>query len=160
MTRFKRGLTMLLCALCVVTASPGESYAQKHGDFGLGVMLGDPTGLNAKLWLGQDFAVDFGVGFSFLGGEHLHIQADFLWHFDIDRFSSGALDLYLGVGPKLGIFTGGGDGVRVGVRAPLGIAFELAKAPFDFFLEVAAGLWLIDDVDFDLDAAIGFRYWF
>ena len=30
--------------------------------FGLGFMVGDPTGLTAKLWLGPTNAIDFGLG--------------------------------------------------------------------------------------------------
>lgn len=35
--------------------------------FGLGVMLGDPTGLSAKLWTSTSTALDFGVGWSGYG---------------------------------------------------------------------------------------------
>ena len=44
-------------------------------------------------------------------------------------------------------------------RAPFGLAM-MFDAPFDVFLEVAAGLWLVEKVGFHLDAAIGGRYWF
>jgi hypothetical protein len=34
------------------------------------------------------------------------------------------------------------------------------NAPFDVFVELAAGLWIVEKVKVDLDAAIGGRYWF
>ena len=49
---------------------------------------------------------------------------------------------------------------QVGVRGPAGVSFELTKVPVEFFLEVAPGAWFVDWVDFDLDAAIGARYYF
>jgi hypothetical protein len=35
------------------------------GDFGFGVMVGEPTGLKAKLWLNKKNALDFGLGWGY-----------------------------------------------------------------------------------------------
>lgn len=162
MNRLTRALTT---ASLLFFLLPAPARAASHGPFGLGIMLGDPSGLNAKLEFSDAFGVDFGVGFALIGGRHLHIQADFHFEFDLERWAAGELELYVGVGPKLGIWVSDkdrktSDGLRIGVRAPIGLRFELAKAPVDFFLEVAAGLWAIGGVDFDIDAALGVRYYF
>ncbi len=39
-------------------------FAQNNG-FGGGVILGEPTGFSAKLWLDDNSAADFGFGYSF-----------------------------------------------------------------------------------------------
>jgi len=42
------------------------SVAQERG-FGLGVIIGEPTGISAKLWTSPVNAFDFGLGWS-IGG--------------------------------------------------------------------------------------------
>ena len=40
-------------------------YSQDKG-FGLGVILGEPTGFSGKYWVDQDHAFDFGLAYSFV----------------------------------------------------------------------------------------------
>lgn len=142
-----------------LAVNAGRAQAQHYDDFGLGLIIGDPTGVNLKYMLSEEMAVDGAIGFGILGGEHLHIHSDILWQFEIKQWPAGGLDFYLGVGPKLGIGHGKYD-ILLGARGPIGISFLFTGAPIDIFLEAAAGLWIIEKVDFDLDAAIGARYWF
>ncbi len=146
----------LLLMLAMTTAS---AAAQEADDFGLGIILGDPTGVNGKYMLSPEMAIDAAIGFGIIGGGHLHIHSDFLWQFDIQQWPAGSLDIYLGIGPKLAIGHGKAD-LMLGVRAPLGVSFLFSKVPLDIFLEVAIGLFIVEKVDLDLDAAIGVRYWF
>jgi hypothetical protein len=135
--------------------------AQESREFGLGIIIGDPTGVSGKYLVSPEFAIDGAVGLGLIGGDKLHVHVDFLWQFDIKRWSSAQLDLYLGVGPKLGIKDKRDDtDLRIGARAPFGLAMMFLEAPFDVFVEVAAGLWLVRKPGFDLDVAIGGRYWF
>ncbi len=39
-------------------------------DFGLGVIIGEPTGISAKLWTSPINALDFGLGWSY-GGDRI-----------------------------------------------------------------------------------------
>ncbi len=163
MRRLTRAAALTLLSLLFLLPAP--AHAAKHGPFGLGIMLGDPTGLNGKLEFSDAFGMDIGLAMGFIEGNHLHIQVDFHWEFDLKKWAAGELELYVGVGPKLGFWFSDhdrktNDGLRIGVRAPLGLRFELEKAPVDFFLEIAAGLWAIGGVDFDIDAALGARYYF
>lgn len=159
--------SLLLAMIAVgVLGGSGRAFAQSDRGFGLGLIIGDPTGVTMKGFLTPETAIDGAVGFGLLGGEDLHVHADFLWHFEIKRWDSAALSLYLGVGPELGFHfhdhpngRDDHDDVRIGARAPFGLAM-MFDAPFDVFLEVAAGLWLVEKVGFHLDAAIGGRYWF
>jgi hypothetical protein len=167
----KKFHTGLFAAFLLVTAA-SSARAQQGGNFGLGLVIGDPTGLSGKTFVSETNAIDFAVGLGFIDGNHLHVHADYLWHFDIKRWSSVQLDLHLGVGPKLGIGLGHDDGpsekkgrghddwIGIGARAPIGLTVRFLDAPFDVFVEIAAGLWIIEDPGFDLDAAIGGRYWF
>lgn len=159
------GLTAVLAAgLCWLAASPAAAQTPSDRDFGLGLIIGDPTGVTMKGFLTPETAIDGAVGFSLLHGNDLALHADFLWHFPIKQWPNAALDLYLGVGPALGFHDHGHrddhNDVRIGARAPFGLAVMFNPARFDVFLEVAAKLWLVEDVHFNLDAAIGGRYWF
>lgn len=71
-------------------------------------------------------------------------------------FDSATMDLYFGVGPQLWAQS---DNVNLGVRAPVGVDFILDRVPIDVFVEVAAGLWIIEDVQLNIDAGAGFRWW-
>jgi hypothetical protein len=158
---------VVACALLGSARARAQSDSQSGKNFGLGLIIGDPTGLTLKGFLTRETAIDGAVGIGLLGGDDLHVHADFLWHFPIQHWDSAALDLYLGVGPELGFHhhphhpppDDDHHDVFLGARAPFGLAV-MFNAPFDVFLEVAAGLWLIQDVRFHLDAAIGGRYWF
>jgi hypothetical protein len=162
-------LLALPLLLALTSTARAQAQAQAGGDFGLGLIIGDPTGLSGKGFVSETNAIDFAVGFAFIRGEHLQLHADYLWHFDIKRWSSAQLDLYLGVGPKLGLGFGHDhpgpdhgdhDWIGIGARGPFGLSMRFLEAPFDVFLEVAAGLWILPDPHFDLDAAIGGRFWF
>jgi len=163
--RTRCGLLFALVTVGVLSGN-ARALAQSNHNFGLGLIIGDPTGLSMKGFLTQDTAIDGAVGLGVLGGDTLHIHADFLWHFEVKRWDAAALQLYLGVGPKLGLVGHPhphppDDHHRLffGARGPFGLAV-MFNAPFDVFLEVAAGLWIVQEVRFDLDAAIGGRYWF
>jgi hypothetical protein len=160
-----KGLVLVPLALLFVAASGPSAHAQAGDGFGLGLIIGDPTGLSGKGFVSQTNAIDFAVGFSFINDDHLHVHADYLWHFDSKRGSSAQLDLHLGVGPTLGMHYHegrgtGDDWIGIGARGPFGLTMAFLEAPFDIFVEIAAGLWLVPDPNFDLDAAIGGRFWF
>jgi hypothetical protein len=152
----------LICVLLFALPALSHARGARRGGTGLGVSLGDPTGVNFKTFTGSNVAVDATLGLGFIGGNHLAFNLGMVWH---NRLANSA-DWYYGLGGKLGLYDEDRDDgkdrdrLRVGARAPLGVAFMLRSVPLDLFAEVAAGLWIIDSVDFDLDGAIGVRYWF
>ena len=119
--------------LAAALLSPALARAD-GGPFGLGIILGDPSGLSAKLFLDGRHAVDFALDFSFRD-DAMYIHADYLLH--IKQFTSrkagNHLFLpYVGVGGKLGIRDNHDDDHHghdhdnsgsLGVRVPLGIAW-------------------------------------
>jgi len=162
---------LVLLALLLATLgglAPAAAAAQQDRDFGLGLIIGDPTGVSMKGFLSEEMAIDGAVGFELIHGDDLGLHLDVLWHFPIKQWDSAALDLYLGVGPALGFHNHGrgrdddhdDNDIHIGARGPFGLAVMFNPARFDVFLEVAAKLWLVEKVNFDLDAAIGGRYWF
>lgn len=158
-------------ALAVLLASPRPASAD-GGPFGLGVVLGTPTGASAKLYLDEATAVDAAVGMSVLGGVGVHAHVDFLWHPLIPvQEASFDIALYLGIGGRiLEHDDGNDDDIRVGVRVPFGVLADIGKTgvPLDIFLEIApiADLVIGDDdhddrrIEPGLNLGLGVRYYF
>ncbi len=132
------------------------SLTAQDSGFGVGVIIGEPTGVSLKTWLSQKSAVDAGIAWS-LTNDWFHIHADYLIHnFDLIDVSKGQLPFYFGFGAKMGI----GNDFSFGARVPVGLAYLFDEAPLDVFVEVVPALQLISDIKFDMNGGIGIRYWF
>ena len=152
--------SLLFCSL--------HAVAQDSG-FGAGIMLGDPTGISLKTWLNSDRALGFGIAWGAVGDGYVHLHADYLFHnHTLITVSKGKLPLYYGPGLRVR-FWGDNDhdddgdddsSADLGVRFPVGLAYLFDGAPVDIFIEIVPTLDLVPSTDFDLDAAIGARYWF
>lgn len=143
--------------------------AQERG-FGLGIIIGEPTGLSAKLWTSPRTALDFGLGWS-LGGDRIskyegyytgesriHFHMDYLWHSFDAIHSTERFPLYYGVGGRIN--TGAGYKNSAAVRGVLGILWLPRRTPIDVFLELVPALQLVPSTGFGIDAGIGARYFF
>ncbi|MFA7329484.1 MAG: hypothetical protein WC326_00270 [Candidatus Delongbacteria bacterium] len=164
---------MRFSALLLLTVLVGLSGPAWAGKLGVGVMVGEPTGLNAKAWLDNSHALDFGVAWSLNDHERLHLHIDYLFHnFAALKGSGldGKLALYWGLGGRLQVRDEYHDNHgndhdydgedELGVRIPLGLDWVLPRAPVDFFLEVAPVVNLVPDTDLDVEGGIGVRFWF
>jgi hypothetical protein len=163
----KHGLLIIITMVLLLAAAGAAAQERK---FGLGVILGEPTGLSAKLWTSSHTAFDFGLGWSiggdrigrhdvyYNGGSRVHFHMDYLWHsFDAIR-SSERFPLYYGFGGRIN--SGGGYRSALAARGVLGIAWLPRETPIDVFLEVAPSLQLVPATGFGIDAGIGVRYFF
>jgi hypothetical protein len=163
-----RKLTIVALLMCTI-ATLSSVYAQPAKSFGIGIIVGEPTGLSLKKWLNNDRAVDAGIAWSFSENDSLHLHADYLWH-RFDLISSpeapGRLPVYYGLGARIKLREdnrgrGRNDNdALVGIRIPIGISYIFAEAPFDLFAEIVPVLDVAPRSDFDLNAAIGMRYYF
>lgn len=130
--------------------------AQDRG-FGLGIILGEPTGVSGKLWTSGENAFDFAAAWSFQGNGNLLLQADYVWHiFRLIPVPDGKLPFYVGIGGEVILAS---DPV-IGVRVPLGLDYMFNNAPVDIFVELVPILRLAPSTDFDFAGGIGARYWF
>lgn len=140
----------------------GMSYGQSN-NFGLGIILGEPTGISLKVRLSENTAVDGALGYSFVNKESLHIHGDFLLHdYSLIRVDEGRLPVYYGIGGRIKLKNkeNGNDDDRIGVRVPLGLAYEFSSRKVDIFLEVVPVLDLAPETDASINAALGARYYF
>ncbi|MDP2885222.1 MAG: hypothetical protein Q8P51_09415 [Ignavibacteria bacterium] len=160
-----------LCLLLVVQGSLAQQREFGLGhNFGLGVIIGEPTGISAKLWTSNSTAFDFGLGWSmggdrigmydgyYDGGSRVHFHMDYLWHSFEAIHSTERFPLYYGIGGRIN--TGAGYNSSLAVRGMLGIAWLPRGTPIDVFLEVAPSLQLSPSTGFGIDAGFGARYFF
>lgn len=137
----------------------GSASAMTGGPFGLGIIIGEPTGVNGKLRLNKSNAIDGAVAWSLSGNNSFHIHGDYLYHnYSLIKVEKGELPFYFGVGGRVKFRENADD--DVGIRFPVGLAYEFADAPFDIFGEIVPILDLAPDTDFDLEGALGARFFF
>jgi hypothetical protein len=166
-----RRALLLLCLTTIVAGARSPARAEEvgaeKGVFGIGLIVGEPTGVSGKYYLGNDTAVDGAVGAAFLGrGVQAHV--DLLWHpWVLDQKEAFALPVYLGGGLRLLNHNASGDDedhVRIGLRVPVGILFDFTRIPLDVFAEIAGVLdyRTAGDASFGLDVngGAGARYYF
>ncbi len=121
---------------------------------GVGVMVGDPTGITAKYRFDATNAMDLGIGL-----DDFSIHADYLWH-DWNLFPQSPqtrLAAYYGFGA--GLEDRKHDSILM-ARALGGVSLFFTSQPFELFAELVPVLKLTGDSGLDLDAAIGVRYYF
>jgi hypothetical protein len=149
-------LVPLLVVLAVGTAS-----AQGSG-VGLGVIVGEPTGLSLKFWQSRTTAIDFAAAWSFADDEAFHLHGDVIFHrFDLIHVDEGSLPFYFGIGGRVKFIDTPEDDVSVGLRIPLGLDYLFGGGtPLDVFLEIVPIVDLVPDTDASLNASLGIRYWF
>ncbi len=81
---------------------PPHLAGARDRDLGLGLILGEPTGVSGKLWLSRTTAMDGAVAWSTTRDDELHLQGDFVWHdFELLGVDRGALPLYYGIGGRV-----------------------------------------------------------
>ncbi|MDB4963595.1 MAG: hypothetical protein JWP01_3594 [Myxococcales bacterium] len=152
---------------------------QANKTFGLGLELGEPSGLNGKYFVSESGALDFGIGAiysHYYYGDGIHLYGDYLWHpTSLVSASAFELPLYIGVGLRYWDFdfcdrnVCGYGGSAIGIRIPFGISFDFNNVPLDIFLQLVPVLDFVhgdyydrfdDRTHFGVDLSLGLRYWF
>ena len=143
----------------------GIAQAQTSS-FGLGLTIGEPTGISAKLMQGnQNSSINLAAAWSVGPNDHLYLKGDYVWYnnsiLNADP-ENGRLPVYYGLGAMAVLVddeNGDGDSI-LGVRIPFGIDYFSDEIPFDFFLEIVPVIELLPSTDFSLSGGIGFHYFF
>ncbi|MEI6846414.1 MAG: hypothetical protein WCK32_00005 [Chlorobiaceae bacterium] len=140
----------VLCLCAIPDAHASERV-------GLGIIVGEPTGLSMKYWLDDTTAIDAALAFSLSDNNQLQFHADYLIHSGMSTKNSRSLLSYYGVGARI---RHDDNDTRVGIRVPFGVTYNFSDVPVDLFAEIAPVLDVTPDVTFDLNAAVGIRYFF
>jgi len=163
----------VIILLCFVTVSTvytqdfprAEGIQPARGVFGMGLIIGEPTGLSGKYWLGSDRAIDFALGASLFTDFRAHVT--YLYHIDV--FDEQRVPLYYGIGGSIAGRTGRvaefgsdrrRDRVGLGIRGAIGVSYLVPTAPFDLFIEFGSVLIVFPPAALDIDLSIGMRYYF
>jgi hypothetical protein len=148
--------TGLIFIILFLVIFPQNVWTQEKG-WGLGIILGEPTGVSFKKWLNKKHAIDAAAAWSFGSEDAFHLHGDYLFHNrNLINIDGNRIPFYYGVGGRLKFQ----DQSRFGIRFPVGITFFIREAPIDIFFELVPILDLAPSTDFDLNAAIGARYYF
>ena len=143
--------------LFLITIFSGLAFAQSNG-FGLGMILGQPTGISAKYWTSGSTALDFGLGYSFQKHSRMQFHADYLFHAKNIFNTTENIALYYGPGARLRLVENADS--RLSVRFDVGLVWIPRNAPVDVFIEIAPLLDIIPETNFSVNGGIGVRYFF
>ena len=146
----------LIFLIAVFALFTRMTNAQTSG-LGVGLILGEPTGISAKKWINSSYSLNGAAAWSFVDAGALHLHADYVFHnFDLFDPDVGRLAFYYGLGGRLKLTTKG----KLGARVPLGLNYMLDNNPLDLFVEIVPMLDLLPATTFTVNAAIGIRYFF
>jgi hypothetical protein len=133
----------------------------RAGPFGLGLILGEPTGFSLKVAFSRDSAVQAHIGYGVGRRGKLLLAVDYLFHFTtaigpVGR--AGRLSPYVGIGGHLGVREN--DDAILGLRIPIGLSFMISAAPLEVFAEVAPGMGVLPSTTVLVDGGLGLRFYF
>ncbi|MFY0683512.1 MAG: hypothetical protein JXR20_03105 [Balneola sp.] len=153
-TTLKNSLLAMLF-IGVTTLFSSISAQQKGNNFGIGFMVGEPTGVSIKKWVTDNSAFDIGAAWSLSDkNEALHLHADFLQH---NWFNDQPnLAFYYGIGARTIL----DSDPKFGVRVPFGLNYVFEHIPFDAFVEAVPIFDLAPDTEFAGNGAFGMRFYF
>ena len=163
--------TLVLVFSTALRSSSAQEIGDEKGTFGIGIIVGEPTGIAAKLYLSQNTAIDGAVGSAIIGGG-IHAHVDFLLHpWILEDRESFTMPAYVGLGGRFlshNRGAGGDDDVHLGPRVVIGMLFDFKSIPLDVFVEVAGVGELRFGSDDDnhsgfglsINAGAGARYYF
>lgn len=145
---------ILVLSMVLLTTS---AFSQK-GDFGMGLILGNPTSFSVKLWTGNLTALDASLGYRYGRANHLYLNTDFLFHLWAFQKEEGIIKIYFGAGAGLGFVSD----LSFSIRGPLGAALFLHKIPMELFAEPVPAFQLFGEGDFRfrMEGYIGARWYF
>lgn len=140
----------------IILFSPVEKVLAQGRGFGIGIFISEQAGVSIKKWQGRTTAFDGGIAWDF-DRDFLLLHVDHIIHkFRVFNVRKGKLPLYLGFGGQALL----GDDDRLGFRIPVGIAYLVDEAPLDIFFEIVPRLDLTPATDFNVNLALGVRYFF
>ncbi|MBN1224676.1 MAG: hypothetical protein JXB23_15615 [Candidatus Aminicenantes bacterium] len=143
---------VMLSSLVICLTAP----AQDSG-FGLGVILGEPTGVCFKHWTGYNTALVGAAAWAFRREDAFHLHLDYLFHsFRLIKAERHEIPFYYGIGFRFKDERND----RLGVRFPLGIIFMFDDVPLDVFFEIVPIFDLAPRTELSFNGGVGIRYFF
>jgi hypothetical protein len=173
----KRFLIFVSLGIAFFSRLPGAAATEvgRGRDIGLGVAFGSPTSFVGKVFVGGGNAVDFGLGFWSYGWrcsgpygraycddgrafDLVSVNADYLWQDPLVAGTGANLDWHIGAGGR--VWLGDGD-FAAAARMPVGLDLTFRKPSFlEVFVEIAPAVYVVPDIDLDIEGFLGVRLYF
>lgn len=165
----------MLRALAVLMLSIfcGSFAHAQENRFGLGFILGDPTGLSVRYY--QDDEHSYDAQLAGLGSNYMLLWGDMDFHFpDLIKEQHPILERlspYVGVGPVIAIstkddhekgqyFDDRDNDFAIGVRVPFGVEWIWDRVPIGVGVEVTPGIMVLPATHSLLMGGLTLRYYF
>ena len=159
MNYLARLATIIAAVSLFVTCAVPKAYGRDG--VGIGVIVGEPTGVSVKYWIDRTTAFDAAFAWSLADSSPFQFHADYLIHgSSLNARSSeakGSLPWYYGIGGRVkNIY----NETHLGIRVPVGVTYLVSESPVDIFAEIVPVLDLKPTVNLNLNGAVGIRYYF
>lgn len=159
----KHSLVLLLLLLGIMS---GTLYAQSKSaarPVGIGLFLGQPTGIVFEFDLNPTNWIDFTAAWDFTGPTNQNyaflLFASYKLAFPGVFIINNTVDLVPFVGPGLSIGLRPDD-VSIGFRIPFGLSWRPPTAPIGVYLEIGLGMQLFPATRFHGTGGLGIQYRF
>jgi len=144
--------------VCVLLALHGTARAEAVG---IGLFLGEPSGLDIKVGLGRRSSLDIVIGATtFRDNRTDYFHLTYLLTPFVANGRSVIVPFRIGIGgAALGVVD---DNAHFAVRVPLEIGFRFRRTPLEIYGEIAIkGTFIEEDfIHFDVDGGVGIRFYF
>jgi hypothetical protein len=152
----------------------GGAQAQEHRtvdfDFeeppegiGVGIVLGDPSGLSVAYRAGEHHTVQVDFGYNFRR-DLVHVSADYLYNvviLDTPEMAGVRFPVYIGIGGRYQNYGNDfDDDAGFGIRVPIGMAVLPRTLAIDPFVEIAPVMLIAPETKASLEGGIGCRLYF
>lgn len=148
-------------------ASVTVDLADSPRGFGIGVVLGEPTGLTFAVRPNSWNAVQGHLSYSLIS-DRARANVDYLQSVAVIQPSSARMEfpVYIGIGGTVGVTDDGpgpfGDNATawVGGRVPFGITMLPDDVPVEVFAEIAPTVYVLPETTPGLEGGLGVRAYF
>lgn len=147
-------LSLVLC---------GTLFANEN-QFELGVVVGAPTGLSARWYLGGSHAIDATLAYSLANDRGMEMSGTYIFDkarsFNIQ--GGNPLYFYYGFGARIITIKTGkySNQMDLGARAPFGLNYLFTNPNLDVFVEAVPVFDFVPQTAFDVEFGLGVRYRF
>ena len=142
---------------------PGFASAKT---WGLGAVIGAPTGFSANYFLSESRTVHTTLAYDFSGDDEVQLASHYQWRMNNLNFETLKLGWFYGVGARFALIDhdhkhnhhDDHEDIELGPSATLGLFHEFASAPLELFLKGNLTVNVIEDTDVDIDGMLGLHY--
>ncbi|PKL25117.1 MAG: hypothetical protein CVV47_07490 [Spirochaetae bacterium HGW-Spirochaetae-3] len=131
------------------------------GPMGIGIFLGQPTGVTFEMDLSKATWLDFKAAWDLAagqGGYSIMLQGNYEIAFPgMIAIETALFTPFVGAGALVQLYDGGAN---FGVRVPGGVSYRFTNVPLELFLEAGLDIYLLPGFTLDMSGGLGARYRF